>query len=73
MAMCLCKREVDEGRLTGPFTSELAEQWARLFLIGPSNVATSLSDAELAEELCVPVDAVARARAELGRTGQAFG
>jgi hypothetical protein len=73
MAMCLCKREVDEGRLTGPFTSALAEQWARLLLIGPSNVATGLSDAELAEELCVPVDHVALARAELGPARQAFG
>jgi hypothetical protein len=66
IAMCLCKREVDEGRLTGPFTSALAEQWARLFLIGPTNLATSLSDAELAEKLCVPVEQVALARAELG-------
>jgi hypothetical protein len=73
MAMCLCKREVDEGRQTGPFNSELAEQWARLILIGPSNLATSLSDAELAERLFVPVDQVALARAELGHAGQAFG
>jgi hypothetical protein len=27
-AMCLCSREVREGRLPGPFTSELAERWA---------------------------------------------
>jgi hypothetical protein len=32
--MCLCKREVDEGRLEGPFTSELAAKWARLAMIG---------------------------------------
>jgi hypothetical protein len=31
-AMCLCSREVRTGRLTGPFTPELAEQWARVFL-----------------------------------------
>jgi hypothetical protein len=67
MAMCLCNHEVLEGRLKGPFTSELAEQWARLILIGPSNAATSLSDADLAEELCVPVDQVALARSELCR------
>jgi hypothetical protein len=31
-AMCLCSREVREGRLPGPFTSELAERWARIFV-----------------------------------------
>jgi hypothetical protein len=31
-AMCLCSREVREGRLAGPFTSELAERWARIFI-----------------------------------------
>ena len=38
--MCLCRREVDEGRIDGPFNSELAARWARLVMIGPSNVAT---------------------------------
>jgi hypothetical protein len=28
-AMCLCSREVREGRVPGPFTSELAERWRR--------------------------------------------
>jgi hypothetical protein len=31
-AMCLCSREVRHGRLAGPFTPELAERWARMFL-----------------------------------------
>jgi hypothetical protein len=31
-AMCLCSREVRAGRLDGPFTVELAERWARIFL-----------------------------------------
>ena len=31
-AMCLCSREVRAGRLEGPFTPELAETWARIFL-----------------------------------------
>ena len=31
-AMCLCSREVRAGRLEGPFTTELAERWARVFL-----------------------------------------
>ena len=35
--MCLCKREVDEGRIEGPFDSKLAAKWARLVMIGPHN------------------------------------
>lgn len=31
-AMCLCSREVRAGRLEGPFTTELAERWARIYL-----------------------------------------
>ena len=31
-AMCLCSREVRAGRLDGPFTTELAERWADVFL-----------------------------------------
>ena len=31
-AMCLCSREVRAGRLDGPFTTELAERWANVFL-----------------------------------------
>jgi hypothetical protein len=37
--MCLCKREVDEGRIEGPFNSGLAAQWARLVMIGPHGFA----------------------------------
>jgi hypothetical protein len=71
--MCLCKREVDEGRISGPFTSELAAQWARLVLVGPGTFSTGETDAELAERLFVPVDQVALARAELQHIGRAFG
>jgi hypothetical protein len=31
-AMCLCSREIRAGRLGGPFTDELAERWARVYL-----------------------------------------
>jgi hypothetical protein len=31
-AMCLCSREVREGRLEGPFTPELAERWAQVYV-----------------------------------------
>ncbi len=31
-AMCLFHREVDMGHAPGPFTSERAERWARMFL-----------------------------------------
>ncbi|MGH2944914.1 MAG: hypothetical protein ACRDPC_01350 [Solirubrobacteraceae bacterium] len=37
MAMCLCSREVRLGRLPGPYTAELAEQWARILLAGSAN------------------------------------
>ena len=71
--MCLCKHEVDEGHIAGPFTSELAAQWARLVLIGLGSFSTGATDAELAERLFVPVDQVALARAELQHIGRAFG
>ncbi len=35
LAMCLYMREVVEGRATGPFTSERAEQWATSTLRTP--------------------------------------
>lgn len=31
-AMCLCSLEIRAGRLDGPFTPELAERWAHVFL-----------------------------------------
>ena len=67
--MCLCKREVDEGRLTGPFTSELAERWARWLLVGPDELDGPGTDEEVAERLGVPVAQVTAARAELGSSG----
>jgi hypothetical protein len=67
--MCLCRREVDEGRLAGPFTSALAECWARRVLIAPEAcVSGDESDEELADRLGVPVEQVMLARLELGAT-----
>jgi hypothetical protein len=71
--MCLCKREVDEGRIEGPFNGKLAAKWARLIMIGPQNLLGSATDAELAELLCVPREQVAIARLEFTRRGLAFG
>jgi hypothetical protein len=63
--MCLCKREVDEGRLEGPFNSELAAKWARLVLIGRHHFAGRPStDEQLAHRLFVPVEQIAIARRE---------
>jgi hypothetical protein len=65
--MCLCKREVDEGRLEGPFNSELAGKWARLVMIGPHNVAhEGLADDDIARRLRVPIEQVRLARQEFG-------
>lgn len=71
--MGLCKHEIDEGRIAGPFTSDLAAKWARLVLIGTHNFTADLSNDELAERLDVPVDQVAVARTELGSRRPAFG
>jgi hypothetical protein len=66
--MCLCKREVDQGRVDGPFTSELAAKWARLVMIGPHNLTDArCTDRELASRLRVPIEQVACARREFGR------
>lgn len=65
--MCLCKREVDEGRLEGPFNSELAAKWARLVMIDPHHFAGRPStDQQLSDRLAVPVEQVALARREFG-------
>lgn len=72
--MCLCKHEVDEGRLEGPFNNELAAKWARLVMIGPHNLAGRMStDEELAERLRVPAQQVAIARREFGHRSPALG
>ena len=72
--MCLCKHEVDEGRLEGPFTSELAAMWARLIMIGPHNFSgTARTDADLAERLRVPLEQVAIARREFARVDRVVG
>jgi hypothetical protein len=72
--MCLCKREVDEGRLEGPFNSELAAKWARLVMIGPQHFAGQRStDQQLADRLAVPLEQVALARREFGHRISASG
>jgi hypothetical protein len=71
--MCLCKREVDEGRIEGPFNSELAAKWARLVVIGPHNLAHEGStDDDIARRLRVPVEQVRLARQEFGHLPQTF-
>jgi hypothetical protein len=62
--MCAYCGEVLNGRLPGPMTSEVAEEWARAALISASQLATlgDRSDAEAAEVLNVPLDQVSAAR-----------
>lgn len=71
--MCLCKREVDEGRIEGPFNTELAAKWARLVMIGPHAVASGATDEELAGRLEVPLEQIAIARRELARSDRLVG
>lgn len=72
--MCLCKREVDEGRIEGPFNSELAAKWTRLVLIGPRTVSSgAATDEELAGQLEVPLEQVAIARHEFARSDPLVG
>jgi hypothetical protein len=67
--MCLCKREVDEGRLAGPFDSVLAAKWARLLMVGPQAVTSgSATDEELAARLKVPLEQIAIARHEFAHS-----
>ena len=74
MVMCLCKHEVDEGRIEGPFTSELAAKWARLIMIGPHNfLGRASTDHDLAERLRVPIEQVAIARRESARLKRIVG
>ena len=62
--MCAYCGQVLNGQLSGPLTSELAEQWARAALIAPSELAglSACSDAEAGEALNVPPDQVRVAR-----------
>jgi hypothetical protein len=57
--MCACGGEVLNGRLPGPFTSELAEEWTRCALIGIDTLAglaglAGLADQPAAAALNVP-------------------
>jgi hypothetical protein len=62
--MCAYCGEVLNGRLPGPLTNEMAEQWARAALIAPSELAglSACSDSEAGQALNVPPDQVRVAR-----------
>jgi hypothetical protein len=62
--MCVCCAEVLLGHLPGPFTSELAERWARLALIDRSELAalSAASDGEAGRSLNVPPEQLRLAR-----------
>jgi hypothetical protein len=62
--ICACCGEVLNGRLPGPFTSELGETWARIALIDTTEL-TALDDADAAAILNVPVEQLQRARAAM--------
>jgi hypothetical protein len=64
--MCACCGEVLNGRLLYPFTSELAERWARSALIAPDELALlhGVSDREAASALNVPPEQLHEARSE---------
>ena len=63
--MCLCWHEAYHGRLTGPITNELAEQWARAALIDPDDVAHADGEDDVltARALNVPVEQLQAVRA----------
>jgi hypothetical protein len=62
--MCLYCGEVRNGRLHGPLTTDLAEQWARAAPITPPDLAalSASSDAQAAAALNVPADQIHVAR-----------
>jgi hypothetical protein len=59
--MCACCGEVLNGRLPGPFTSELGEAWARVALIDASTLQDG-SDADAATLLNVPLEQLRKFR-----------
>jgi hypothetical protein len=63
--MCACCGEVLNGRLPGPFTSDLAEAWARIALIETTQLTAlgDVSDAEAAAALNVPIEQLLKSRA----------
>jgi hypothetical protein len=56
--MCACCGEVLHGRLPGPFTSAMAEEWTRRALIPDTALADlgGATDADAASALNVPLD-----------------
>jgi hypothetical protein len=62
--MCACCGEVLNGRIPGPFNSELGERWARSALIAREELALlrGLSDREAACQLNVPAEQLREAR-----------
>lgn len=69
VVMCRAFTEYAAGRIPGPFTSGLAEQFARAVLIDPFVVGAHAdeSDAVLAARLAVPEDQLALVRDQLAR------
>jgi hypothetical protein len=66
LTMCLYQREVDAGRVPGQYDNERAARWARLVLFRDSGerLRGSSRDVDIAEQIGLPVDQVARARRE---------
>jgi hypothetical protein len=69
--MCACCGEVLAGRLPGPFTSAMAEEWTHRALIADDalSVLRGTTDAHVASVLNVPQDEVQRARRHLRAAG----
>jgi hypothetical protein len=69
--MCLCVREISLGNVYGPFSSALAERWARAALVDEAALAQApeAHDAELAALWRVPLEQLKRAR-EDARSGE---
>lgn len=69
--MCACYAEIAAGHLPGPFTSELAQRWARAALIDPARLAAvrGIHEQQLEREWRVPAHEIRIARSELVREG----
>lgn len=67
-AMCLYSRDVDEGRVPGPFTSSDAELYARCVLVpdGEFERHAHERNGELARRYGVPVEQIAAKRRDIG-------
>jgi hypothetical protein len=66
-AMAVCARDVDQGELPGPYADELAEAYARAFLMPDDEFASAAGepDEALAARFGVPLEQIALKRADL--------